>query len=143
MLRATRSFTAIYDGEPVEITEGMTSIDASCDLARDYPADFEPEARLERNGRVRSRLSLEDETRVRAERIAEVTAREQQRRAKPDDAADRAFWSGVQTLLDSDPRRAREAAEDREGVKLMNEFDAARADAARADMEDLASWLDR
>jgi hypothetical protein len=147
MMIARTSFFADYDDQRVEVIANKTLCDPAHELVRRFPQCFEDE--LSRgNGHVRADatdsvqrhtrsapLPLQDELRLRAERLNELVVREQERAARPD--ATEAFWASVQRRLE-DPRQT---AQDKADLAMMDAMDAAHAQAARDEIGAVSAWL--
>lgn len=140
--RCIRAFTAVIDGERVEIAENE-NVDPRHELVRDYPENFRT-------------LDLEMEMEIRSARIAEindatrVTSYEPQSESGKREQREAQFWAGVTRMLDPGVPAA-ERAEQRvfdEGQQLIEEigrreFADFNADAERAFGFDRDGWARR
>jgi hypothetical protein len=169
MLVATRSFTADYGDERVQIVAGRTFIDPDHALARAYPDDWQvdPEEveradRAEGNGtRTRSaggtprrRLSREQELEVRAARLREIEQREAAGWRGGEGPA-----GGLSRALGPETREERNERvfwdginamlwpdaerEQRESTEFYDEMKAVETRLLAAEREALSDWLDR
>ncbi len=83
----------------------------------------------------RRTMSLEEELRVRAARLAELEQRERDRQADPAHLAEKAFWDRVDRLLGNPVR----AHEDQEAMKTFEAWGTRTFGFAD---DSLADWLD-
>ena len=150
MMQCTRDLTTTLDGQVITLRAGLDRVGADHELYARHPEHFQlapATTRSERgiehrmisggNGaRRRAPMSLEEELRRRADRLAELDRRERQRPTPP--SSEQRFWRDVSVLLGTDQAARADARE----ADLIDQVQALDKVNRRSAVDQLSHWLD-